>query len=133
FFLERVDQLPPTDGYPLREKIARLYVERLNEPAEALAQLRRVYDESYEDREARRLLEVILATETWPGAVRRGALELLRARYQRANQPAEIVRVLRAGLGFADTAETIALHREIGGPPAALGRGAGALGPHAPP
>src|SRR5215831_18117326 len=113
FLVERVEQLPPAEGHPLREKIARLHVEKLNDPAEALSQLRRLVDESDENREAVRLLEVIVAGDQWPAAVRRGALQLLRVRHQRANQPAEIVRVLRVGLGFADAVETAALHREI--------------------
>src|SRR5262249_50961117 len=113
FWEERVEQLPSAAGHRLREKIAGLWVERLDQPAEALTQLRRLLSESEDDREPCRLLEVILASQSWPGAVRRGALDLLRVRYEMADRPSEIVRILRSALGFADTSEEMALHREI--------------------
>lgn len=111
---ERVEISPPAEGNRLREKMAALHVEKLDQPAEALAQLRHlVSDGEDDDREAVRLLESILANAAFAPKVRGGALELLRGRHERRQQPGEVVRVLGAALAFADPAETIALHREI--------------------
>ncbi len=115
------------DREQLLARIAQTWVEKLDSPSEALPYLKLLLTESEDDAEACRLLESILATEGANEAVRQDALKLVRSHYQATNQPAEIVRVLRASIARCGASPAQVLHDEAGRILTGLGDDKGAM------
>jgi tetratricopeptide (TPR) repeat protein len=110
-----------------RARIAQISLERLAAPEQALLELRDLIDESPGHPEACQLLERVLALDTAPVVVRREAMMLLRKTYEVVERPAEVVRVLEVGIGFAADDDARALRRELGTRLAILERPAEAM------
>lgn len=112
-YKRRIDLLgrEATEGLPVR--IAELWLDRLHQPEEALEEIRHLLEDSPGDRDGWALLERLLVLEGASPAVRAGTLDLLRATYEAAEKPDEVIRVLGVALGFADRETAIALHREL--------------------
>ncbi|HFE45766.1 MAG TPA: tetratricopeptide repeat protein, partial [Nannocystis exedens] len=119
---ERLSLLGQDAPDGLKFQIASCYVDRLARPAEALAELQDLLEEHPGDREARMLLERMLADESTPTAVREGALDRLSQIYGDAELPDEVIRVLTVVLGFADKQRSVSLHRELARRQVAQGR-----------
>lgn len=106
--------LPRAEAHPVRLRIARCYLERLEDPNGALAHLQALVREEAEGADLAELLERISQTEGAPAEARRKALALLRSRYEAENRADDVVRTLDTALALADGREAIALRREAG-------------------
>ncbi len=113
FWKGRIEVLGEDETRPLRAQIAACWLDRLFKPEVALVELRELLALRPGDEEARELLERVLVLDDASDEVRDGALELLRAFYERAKAPEEVIRVLGVRLGFADARRQVELHREM--------------------
>jgi tetratricopeptide (TPR) repeat protein len=107
----RLPALSPAEARGLRTRAATLRVDKLDDPAGALADLAPVLATGQGDEAARALADRILRAPAAPVAVRRQALQLLRTRYQ--DEPGPLVATLEAALAFTEPVEQAALHREM--------------------
>ncbi len=110
------------DVHAMRERIATCYLDRLERPADALAEVKRLLDEGGGGDGALSLLERISSDDAAPGDVRRDALELLKARYRAADRATDVVRILGSALELADRQDAVGLHREAAEQLAAQGK-----------
>ncbi len=110
----RAGQLPPVEARALRVEIAGCYLERLDDPEQALDELERLLDESPGHEQSCALLERVLEHEAATLPQRRRALSLVRKNYDAAERPLDVLRVLERALTFVDDDEKPALHRELG-------------------
>jgi tetratricopeptide (TPR) repeat protein len=106
----------------LKLQIAECLLDRLSRPDAALAETQELLDEQPGDRGGRQLLERMLAAADTPAKVREGTLERLRALYEDAELPGEVIRVLKTALPFVEPSRQISLHRELAERQIALGR-----------
>jgi tetratricopeptide (TPR) repeat protein len=125
----RLEFLPEEEERALRERIATCRLDKLDDPAGALEELRPLLSDGHDDTAACELLERILRLEGASVPVRRQTLELLKARYDATGRANKIVPVLRVALEFPGTSidEKAALHREVGERLAVEGDRAGAM------
>ena len=106
----------------LKLRIAECLLDRRGDAEAALAEIQELLDEEPGDRGGRQLLERMLAAESTPERVREGTLDRLRALYEDAEIPAEVIRVLKVALPALGAARKIAVHRELAERQIALGR-----------
>lgn len=110
----RLDRLPREEAHKTRERIASVFLDHLDQPGKALSEIETLLATGGDDAVAVRLLERILATDTAPSEVRRGALDLLRSRYDAAGRGTDVVRTVDLALSFVGREERIGLLREAG-------------------
>jgi tetratricopeptide (TPR) repeat protein len=141
FWQGRLPRLPADEAAAARLLVATLWLEKLDDPGAALAEVRALFEAHGDngaggvgdvvDESACALLERILALKTAPGEVRRGALALLRVRHDAAGRGGRIAAALRTALELSgDRDERMALHREAGDRLAAAGDASAALEQH---
>jgi len=123
----RLPTLPRGGALALRAKIARLWLEQLEEPTEALGVIEGLLKDDPQDVAPCKLLEQIVTMTTSSADVRRRALELLKVRYSAAKRTDDVVRVLRIALGSPELGEPVVLHREIANRLMELGKDEAAL------
>ncbi|AKF05991.1 Membrane protein in colicin uptake-like protein [Sandaracinus amylolyticus] len=102
------------DAASLRERIATTFLDHLGDAAATLAESRALIEGGHSIAHAVALLERVLILESASADVRRGALALLRERYESDGKDAEVERILSIALGFGTRDEKIAIHRELG-------------------
>jgi tetratricopeptide (TPR) repeat protein len=117
----RAPGLAPAESRALRARTAALLLDRLGDPAGALAEVRPLLMDPEAGDAGVPLAEKILRLPAAPLEVRGQALALLRDRYTATGRPTELVAVLEAALEFAGPGERGPLHREIGEQLAATG------------
>ena len=103
----------PAANPGLQARIAEASLDRLHDPAAALAEARALLQAEADDRGAVALLERLLVLEGADPSVRAGALDLLRSTYEHAHRSEDVIRVLEVALPMSDPATAIDLHREI--------------------
>jgi tetratricopeptide (TPR) repeat protein len=116
------------DASSLRERIASTYLDHVGDVAAALEESRALIEGAVSVPHAISLLERILAWGEAPAEVRRGALELLKQRYDEDSRALDVERVLSIALDFASREETIAIQRELGDRTTARGDESVAIG-----
>lgn len=124
----RVEDASSKDALALRGRIAACYLDNLEDAASTLEEVRGLLADGAEEEPNLALLERVVALEGVSPETRRGALDLLRERYEAADRGDDVVRVVGVALGFAEGEEKIALHRELGARLAAEGDAAEAMG-----
>ncbi len=124
----RVDDTSGKKALELRGRIARCYLENLEDGASALREVSALLDDGAPEDDNLALLERIVALDGAAPDVRAGALDLLRERYLAAGREDDVVRVLGVALERADGAGEVALHRELGERVAQAGDAARAMG-----
>ncbi|RLB52367.1 MAG: hypothetical protein DRJ42_15085, partial [Deltaproteobacteria bacterium] len=100
------------DVHAAHERIARTYLDQLDQPAAALGETKKLLEAGGGGDAAIALLERIGDSEEADDAVRTDALDLLKGQYEAAGRTEDVVRILGAALELAGTDERIALHRE---------------------
>lgn len=110
----RVEGLSTQDALALRERIAACYLDDLGDAGACLAEVRALLDDGADPAANLALLERIVALEAASAEVRKGALDILRERYEAEGRAADVIRVVGVALGFATGEERIARHRELG-------------------
>ena len=113
FWRDRLDTLSMDEARETRMRIAKLWMEKLNNYGEALVELREVVNNHDADAsDACAMLEVIVADEAAEEDARRDALALLRGHYAENDRTSEIVKTLDYALRFAEDSERVSLHRD---------------------
>jgi tetratricopeptide (TPR) repeat protein len=110
-----------------RLRIARCWLDNLQQPARALEAVRPLLAEARNDGPACELLERIVTDENAPRTVRSNALDLLRLHYESTERPREIVRVIEAAIQIASPEDSKPLREEAGSRLAALEDDAAAM------
>ncbi len=110
-----------------RARIAECYLDNLQDAAATLAEVRSLLDDGAKAKPLLDLLERVVALETAPADVRKGALDLLRERYESEGKKDDVVRIVGVALAFAEGEERITRHRELGQRLAAAGDAAEAM------
>lgn len=116
-----------TDARNLRLRIARVYLDHLNDPQAALEELRIVLDESPGHEEACGVLERVLAWPEATGPTRKAALDLARANYESANRPQAVIDAIETALPLLDDDNRYPLMREVANRLSVLGNDASAI------
>lgn len=111
---KRLEGLSAADALAMRERIATCYLDDLGDAGACLAEVRALLEDGADPTANLALLERIVALEGAASDVRRGALDILRERYSEEGRAEDVIRVVEVALPFADGAERIALHRELG-------------------
>jgi tetratricopeptide (TPR) repeat protein len=101
FWRARLPVVPQSDGRVLRERIALAELDRLADPAAALASLRALLTEKGDQERVLTALEEILALETAAAEVRLGAGSALEGAYDAAGDPTRALAAVEKGLTFA--------------------------------
>ncbi len=123
----RLENQPKKDREKSRARIATLWLDNLKDPQRALAAARPLLAEAEDDREATQLLERLIEETNATTAVRQGALDLLRARYDETTRPREAIRVIERVIAL-DPSLAPVLHEEAGDRLSSLDDLAGAMG-----
>ena len=123
----RLPALAPTEARALRIRAASLSLEKLDDPAAALAELEPVLAAGEDDESACELVERILRLPSAPVEVRRRALAALKARYEASGRALKVIPALLVALEFVEPAERAILHREVSERLAAAGDRTGAM------
>lgn len=118
---KRVETATRKQALSLRQRIAACYLDHLDDGGACLTEVRSLLEDGGDAKACYALLERIVALPTAKADVRRGALDLLRERYEGEGLLADVIRVLGVALEFAQGDERIALHRELGARLAASG------------
>ena len=121
------EQASEADALAMRQRIAACYLDNLGDAAATLAEVRALLEAEADEAPNLALLERVVALEDATPDVRRGALDLLRERYEAADRAEDVIRVLGVALGFAQGDEKLSLHRELGRRVAARGESADAM------
>jgi hypothetical protein len=108
-----LDRLSADEARELRLKIAEVWLDKKQEPQRALEVLRDLLDDSPGNARACAELERILAMERAPLDTRRASLSLLRQAYLVAEQADALIQALVRAIGFVESHEKPALHREV--------------------
>ena len=124
----RLDGASKSDAIELRGRIASCYLDNLQDGGATLAEVASLLGDGAPEDPNLALLERVVALEVATPEVRRGALDLLRERYEAADRADDIIRVVGVALGFASGAEEIALQRELGARLSTKGDAAAAMG-----
>ncbi|HEY0707182.1 MAG TPA: hypothetical protein VGG33_10305, partial [Polyangia bacterium] len=117
----------PAEARRLRERTALLYLDRLGDPASALAEIGPALSGSADDAGATAVVDRILRSSQAPVEVRTHALELIRARFEASGESEPIIEALKVALDFSGPAEQIAIHRELVARMTAIGDRRGAI------
>lgn len=128
---QRLPQLDVATQRQTRLRIATVYLDHLARPVPALEALARLLGEVPGMPEACAQVERVLAWPEGAEAMRRAALDLLRAHYEAAHRPRDVVAALETAASFADGASRIPLIREAGARLAILGDDSPALAHYA--
>ena len=112
-------------GDKLRIRIAETYLDKLADPASALAEARELA--GHDGEAALAILERVHAHASGSLEVRREALKRLRDVFEAANAGADVERVLEAGLAYETRDGAIGIHRELAERIAARGDAAAAF------
>ncbi len=110
----RLDSQAKKERERSRARIASVWLDSLKDPGRSLAATRPLLAEAEDDKEATSLLERIIDAENSGGSVRDQALDLLRAHYDAAQKPREVIRILEKVIEL-DPAKSGPLHEEAGG------------------
>jgi tetratricopeptide (TPR) repeat protein len=108
-------QLEVVHGEParaLRLRIAVTCLDRLRDPAAAVAELRTLLDELPGHTGACEQLERVLALSAAPGPIRLQAFALLRSNYDAARRPEQVVLAIDRAIELSDDVQRRDLHRE---------------------
>src|SRR5690606_14249566 len=97
----RIEGAPEKDALALRGRIAACYLDDLGDPQSCLAEVRALLEDGADPDPNLALLERIVALESASPEVRRGALDILRERYDGAGRGDDVIRALGVALGFA--------------------------------
>lgn len=124
---KRVEDASAKDALALRGRIAACYLDNLGDAASCLAEARALLDDGADAEANLALLERIVALEGATPDVRRGALDILRERYEGEGRADDVIRVVGVALAFAHGDEKITRHRELGARLAAKGDAAAAM------
>lgn len=111
---ERLGRMSREEVNRTRERIAEVYLDRLGDPQRALTEIESLLATGADDAASVKMLERILNMESAAQDVRRGALDLLRSRYDAAGRGTDVVRSVGTALGFVNKDERTALLREAG-------------------
>ena len=112
---ERVNQSEDAaEVSALRKRIAETYLDQLAEPAEALAEAKRLVEASEAHDDVAGVLERIAFDGNTSGSVRREAIGVLKDVYSEAGRSSDVVRVLAAALDLVEGTERVSMHRESG-------------------
>jgi tetratricopeptide (TPR) repeat protein len=103
----------PKQARESRLRMAGCYLDKLGRHGDALEQVKLVLADAPGHEAAYEVLERVLGAERALAAERQEAQNLLKQRYLESHKPAEVVRVLELGLGYADDVERRALLREL--------------------
>lgn len=114
FWSGRLSSLPTPEANAARVRIAECYLDRLDQPREALDQARTLLGEGVEDEAATQLLERIAAMGTALAPVRIDAMSVLKDYYIEQGRSKDVVRTLEAALALADRDQSPDLHSELG-------------------
>lgn len=98
----------------IRLRIATTYLEKVEDPARALEEIRTLIDVSPGHEEGLILLERILGMEDAQVPTRLGALGLLRTSYDAVKREEDTVRVLEMAIQFTEGEEQVNLRKEAG-------------------
>jgi len=109
----QLDAAPTPPTGELRLRIARVCLEQLAAPAEALAQASSVLEQRPGDDQACSVLEQVLSLDTAPAELRHSALHLLRLHHDSADRPLATIAALERSLGFAVDPLQSELRREL--------------------
>ncbi|HJL17899.1 MAG TPA: tetratricopeptide repeat protein [Sandaracinaceae bacterium LLY-WYZ-13_1] len=123
----RIEGASAKDAMKLRGRIAACYLDNLEDAGSTLEEVRGLLEDGADEEPNLALLERVVALEGASPEVRRGALDVLRERYEASDRADDVIRVVGVALGFAEGAERIALHRELGTRLAAAGDAAQAM------
>jgi tetratricopeptide (TPR) repeat protein len=104
---------PQKQARDARVRVASCYLDKLGRHAEALEQAKIVLADAPDHDAAYDVLERVLEADGARAETRREALQLLRHRLIETRKPREVVRVLEAGLRYAEGGERRALLREL--------------------
>ncbi len=110
----RIDSQSKSQRERSRARIASVWLDSLKDPGRALAATRPLLAEADDDKESTSLLERIIGADNSGGNVRDQALDLLRAHYDAAQKPREVIRILKRVIEL-DPAKSGPLHEEAGG------------------
>ncbi len=110
----RLAAMSGNDAIDVRERLAGLYLDHLGEPGKALDEIEKILAQPSltNDGVPCALADRILNDATLPAAVRRRALDILRARHAQLGRLDGVVAALRVALTFATPDETRALVNE---------------------
>lgn len=109
----RLAVLGAEDALDVRARIAKTYLEKLNDADRALAETEKLLDAEGGESLACKMLERLAAQKAASEPTRKRSLSLLKARYSEANRGADVIRVIELALGVAtDRADQLELHRE---------------------
>jgi len=107
-------QLRVDDARRTRLRIATAYLDHLDAPAPALAELTALLGEVPGHEAACVQVERVLSWPDAPGSMRGAALDLLRANYEAAHRPKDVVKALQKAASFEARGARIPLVREAG-------------------
>ncbi|WP_146662116.1 tetratricopeptide repeat protein [Enhygromyxa salina] len=110
----RLPQLSSLEARELRVEIAACYLDKLDDPQQALDEIEALLEESAGHTDACAQLERLLEHASAGLPLRRRALSLLRKNYDAAERPEDVIRVLERALNFVNDEERAALYRELG-------------------
>ncbi|MEM9072099.1 MAG: tetratricopeptide repeat protein, partial [Myxococcota bacterium] len=103
----------PAQARATRLRIAEVIFGRLNQPGDAIAELRDLLDDPEAESDGPlAMLERVANDENIDAEARREALALLRERYAAEDRTTAVIATLGTALSLADTAERITLHRD---------------------
>ncbi len=111
---KRVEAASAKDALALRGRIAACYLDNLEDAGACLAEVRSLLEDGAAVEPNLELLERIVALEASPADVRRGALDILRERYEAEEKADDVIRVVGVALQFAQGDERVGRHRELG-------------------
>jgi tetratricopeptide (TPR) repeat protein len=109
----RLDSQSKKERERSRARIAAVWLDSLKDPGRSLAATRPLLAEADDDKEPTSLLERIIGANNSGGPVRDQALDLLRAHYDAAQKPREVIRILEKVIAL-DPAKSGPLHEEAG-------------------
>lgn len=128
FWSGRLSSLSAPEAHAARVRIAECYLDRLDQPRQALDHARELLEEGAEGEAATQLLERIAAMETALVPARMDAMAVLKGYYIEQGRAKDIVRTLEAALALADRGQSVNLHGELGEQLMAQGLNAEAMG-----
>lgn len=109
----RIRVVPPQDGLALRASVADVFLAKLNNAEQALAEVEELLALEGGAQPGVELLERLALQGDAPRAVRQRALTLLKKAYSAAERGSDVIRLIELGLTIAASAEEqLELHRE---------------------
>ncbi len=109
----RIDKQSKKDAERSRARIAACWLDKLDDPQNALSAVKPLLNEAEDDRESVALLERIIAAPKATTGVRASALDLLRSHFDAMSKPREVITVLEKIIAI-DPHNTHELREEAG-------------------